>query len=114
MLFGPPTPLLVSMAVASTPLFYNNFSFVKLLEFYQYAIPIFLILRHDPSGSAMLRPVNSVPIILACFLSSTLLNLLVSVTIITLLEELRPVNNIPITLAHSPLPIILTLSAPSL
>jgi hypothetical protein len=75
-LSGPPTPPSAPMAVASAPLPYDNFSSARLLKFCQYAIPIFLTLCHDPNGSAMLRPVNSMPIILVRFPFSTLLNLL--------------------------------------
>ena len=100
------------MVVASTPLLYNNFSLARLLKFCQHAIPIFLTLYYNFNGFAILNTTsNSVLIILVYFLSSTLLNLLVSVIIITILEELRPINSMPITLIYSPLYTIPTLSA---
>ena len=112
MLFSPPIPLLVFIAVASVPLSYNNFSFARLLKFCQYAIPIFLILCYNFNGFAMSNTIfNNIFIMLVYFLSSTLLNLLASVIIITLLKELRPVNNIFIILVCFPLYTILTLSA---
>jgi hypothetical protein len=60
-LSGPPTPPSAPTAVASAPLPYDNFSSARLSKFCQHAIPTFLTLRHDPSGSATLRPVNSAP-----------------------------------------------------
>jgi len=51
-LSGPYTPLSASTAVASAPLSYDNFSSARLLKFCQHAIPTFLTLCHNPSGSA--------------------------------------------------------------